>query len=117
MVAIAWRGASGVRVQRGTGPVQTVSPAGSTAVLSDLAAGPDGRLLAVWDTGVDDPAALVRAALADGVGAPFGAPEDVSAAGRDSHFGHAAFLGPLPLVVLASRPAGGGERVAQAYVR
>jgi hypothetical protein len=117
VVAIAWRGASGVRVQRGAGPVQTVSPAGSTAVLSDLAAGPDGRLLAVWDTGVDDPAALVRAALADGVGAPFGAPEDVSAAGRDSHFGHAAFLGPRPLVVLASRPAGGGERVAQAYVR
>ena len=31
--------------------------AGTTAVLSDLAAGPDGRLLAVWDGGVDDPRA------------------------------------------------------------
>ena len=117
VVAIAWRGAAGVRVQRGGAPAQTVSAPGTTAVLSDLAAGPDGRLVVVWDGGVEDPASLVRAAVAEGVGAPFGAPEDVSAAGRDSRFGHAAFLGRQPVVVLASRPAGGGRPVAQAYVR
>jgi len=85
-------------------------------VLSDLAAGPGGRLVAVWDGGSEDPASLVRAAIADGVGAPFGAPEDVSAAGRDSRFGAAAFVGEQPLVVLSSR-VGRGRPVAQAYVR
>ena len=66
---------------------------------------------------MDDPASLVRAAVADGVGAPFGAPEEVSAAGRDSRFGHAAFVGDRPVVVIASRPAPRGKPVAQAYVR
>ena len=83
---------------------------GTTAVLSDLAAGPAGRLVAVWDGGVDDQASLVRAAVADGVGAPFGAPEEVSAAGRDSRFGHAAFVGERPVVVLAGRPRGAASR-------
>jgi hypothetical protein len=116
VVAIAWRGASGVRVSRGGAAPQTVSAAGTTAVLSDLAAGPGGRLAVVWDGGVEDPASVVRAAVADGAGRPFGAPEDVSAAGRDSRFGAAAFAGGRPLVVLSSR-AGRGRPVAQAYVR
>ena len=115
-VAVAWRGAAGVRVKRGPAPAQTVSAPGTTAVLSDLAAGPAGRLLVVWDGGVEDSASLVRAAVADGAGAPFGAPEDVSAAGRDSRFGAAAFIGDRPLVVLSSRE-GRGKPVAQAYVR
>jgi len=116
-VAIAWSGAAGVRASRGGGPPQTLSAPGATAVLSDVAAGPDGRLIAVWDGGVDDPASVVRAAIADGPGTQFGAPEDVSPAGRDSRFGHAAFLGERPAIVLSGRPAGGGESVAQAYVR
>ena len=100
----------------GFGAGQEPSGPGEVAVLSDLAAGPGGRLAVVWDGGVEDPASLLRAAVADGVGAPFGAPEDVSAAGRDSRFGAAAFAGERPLVVLSSR-AGGGQPVAQAYVR
>jgi hypothetical protein len=116
MVAIAWRGAVGVRVTRGPAPAQTVSAPGTTAVLSDLAAGPGGRLAVVWDGGVDDPVGVVRAAVADGAGAPFGPPEDVSAAGRDSRFGAAAFVGKTPLVVLSSR-VGRGDPVAQAYER
>ena len=83
-------------------------------MLSDLAAGPGGRLVAVWDGGVDDQASIVRAAVADGVGAPFGAPEEVSAAGRDSRFGHAAFVGERPVVVLAGRP---GRRAASRWRR
>jgi hypothetical protein len=117
VVAIAWRGRDGVRVSRGGAPAQTLSAPGTTAVLSDLAAGPGGRLVAVWDGGVEDPASIVRAAVAEGVGAPFGPPEDVSAPGRDSRFGRAAFTGERPLVVLASRPAPRGETVAQGYVR
>jgi len=58
----------------------------------------------------------VRAAVSGGVGQPFGAPEDVSAAGRDSRFGAAAFAGDRPLVVLSSRE-GRGRPVAQGYVR
>ena len=115
-VAIAWRGAPGVRVKRGPAPAQTVSAPGTTAVLSDLAAGPGGRLVAVWDGGSEDPASLVRAAVADGAGAPFGVPEDVSAAGRDSRSGAAAFAGERPLVVFSSRE-GRGQPVAQGYVR
>jgi hypothetical protein len=117
VVALAWRGATGIRVERGDAPTQTVSAPGTTAVLSDLAAGPGGRLIAVWDGGVDDPASTVRAAVADGPGVPFGPPEDVSAPGRDSRFGHAAFAGNQPLVVLASRPTRQSPTVAQAYVR
>ena len=117
VVAIAWRGQGGVRASRGGAPAQTLSAPGTTAVLSDLAAGPGGRLVAVWDGGVDEQASLVRAAVADGVGAPFGTPEEVSAAGRDSRFGHAAFVGDRPVVVIAGRPAPRGEPVAQAYVR
>ena len=117
VVAIAWRGAAGVRAQRGGAPAQTLSAPGTTAVLSDLAAGPGGRLVAVWDGGVDDQASTVRAAVAGAPGAPFGPPEDVSAVGRDSRFGHAAFLGERPVVVLASRPDRRSETVAQAYVR
>ena len=93
------------------------SAEGEVAVLSDLAAGPRGRLVVVWDGGVDDPQSVVRAAVADGPGAAFGPPEDVSPAGREARFGHAAFLGERPVVVLAGRAAGGGGPVAQAYVR
>ena len=116
-VTIAWRGGAGVRASRGGSAPQTLSAPGTTAVLSDLAAGPDGRLVAVWDGGVDDSASVVRAAIADGPGAAFGPPEDVSPAGRDARFGHAAFLGERPAVVVSSRPAGGGDSVAQSYVR
>jgi len=94
-----------------------VSGEGEVAVLSDLAAGPGGRLVAVWDGGVDDLASVVRAAVAPAAGAPFGPPEDVSPVGRDSRFGSAAFLGDRPAVVLAGRGADRGDSVAEAYVR
>ena len=116
-VAVAWRGAAGVRAARGGAAATTVSAPGTTAVLSDLAAGPGGRLAVVWDGGVEDPQSVVRAAIADGPGASFGPPEDVSAAGLEARFGHAAFLGDRPAVVLSSRAAGGGDSIAQAYVR
>jgi hypothetical protein len=127
-VAIAWSGGGAtaaerrVRVARdrpdgGIGPAQDVSTLGTGAILSDLAAGPAGRLVAVWDGGVEDQASVVRAAVADGAGAPFGLPEDVSPAGENARFARAAFLGDRPAVVLANRPGGGNDTVAQAYVR
>ncbi len=115
-VAVAWRGAAGTRAIRGRGAPQTVSAPGTPAILSDLAAGPGGRLVAVWDGGVEDPASVVRAAIAGGPGAAFGPPEDVSPAGQAARFGHAAFLGETPAVVLSNRP-GGTDTYAQAYVR
>lgn len=112
--AVAWTGTGGrVRVSRRGGPPQDLGP----GVLSDLAAGPGGRLVAVWDGGVEDPQSVVRTAIAGGPGAAFGPPEDVSPAGREARFGHAAFLADRPVVVLSSRAAGGGDSVAQAYVR
>jgi hypothetical protein len=127
-VAIAWSGGGAAPGERrvrvahdrpdGTiGPAQDVSAPGAVAILSDLAAGPGGRLVTVWDGGVEDEASVVRAALAEGAGAPFGPPEDVSPAGQSARFARAAFLAARPAVVLANRPGGGTETVAQAYVR
>lgn len=127
-VAVAWSGngtAPGERVVRvardrsdgGFSPAQAVSGPATTAILSDLAAGPGGRLVAVWDAGVEDPASVVRAAVAAGAGAPFGPPEDVSPAGQSARFARAAFIGERAAVVLSNRPAGGRDTVAQAYVR
>ena len=126
-VAIAWSGGGAapgerrVRVARdlvdgGIAPAQDVSAPGTVAILSDLAAGLGGRLVAVWDGGVEDRASVVRAAVAEGPGAPFGLPEDVSPAGEDARFGKAAFLGDRPAVVLANRPSG-TDTIAQVYVR
>lgn len=113
VVTIAWRGAAGVRASRGGAPAQTLSAPGTTAVFSDLAAGPDGRLVAVWDGGVDDDDSVVRAAIAGGVGQPFGAPEDVSGAGV--RFGHAGFFAERPVVIASGRS--GAKSRALAYVR
>jgi len=113
VVTVAWRGRNGVRASRGGAPAQTLSAPGTTAVFSDLAAGPDGRLVAVWDGGVDDDASVVRAAVAGGVGQPFGAPEDVSGAGV--RFGRAGFFADRPVVIASGR--GGGRTRAQGYVR
>ena len=113
VVTIAWRGGSGVRASRGGAPAQTLSAPGTTAVLSDLAAGPDGRLVAVWDGGVDDAASVVRAAVAGGVGQPFGPAEDVS--GPGVRFGHAGFFADRPVVIASGRS--GGRSRAQSYVR
>jgi len=113
VVTIAWRGGSGVRASRGGAPAQTLSAPGTTAVLSDLAAGPGGRLVAVWDGGADDAASVVRAAVAGGVGQPFGPAEDVS--GPGVRFGHAGFFADRPVVIASGRS--GGRSRAQAYVR
>ena len=57
--------------------------------LSDLAAGPAGHLIAVWDDGVEANPSAVHAAVA--VAGPFGAAEQVSPALEDARFGSAAF--------------------------
>jgi hypothetical protein len=108
-VTIAWTGANGVvraaRVEQSgaVGPAQDLGP----GFLSDLATGPGGRDVAVWDDGVDAPASTVHAATAD-AGMPFGAPEAVSPAGEDARFGHAAFdpRSGRPTVVFSDRPRG-----------
>ena len=93
-IAIAWSGSDGatrrVKVARfddGFTAPRLASPPGVDAHLTDLAADvAQGTLLAVWDGGVDAPPSLA-AALSDGLGGPFGAPEAI-AAGRN---GAAAF--------------------------
>ena len=82
-----------------------VSPPGTAALLSDLAAGPGGRLIAVWDGGIDGGESLVTAAVAPGAGAPFGPPEAVSPAGCGD--GAAARPStPSPAAQRSSSPAG-----------
>ena len=103
------------------GAALDVSPPGEDAILSDLAAGPDGRVIAVWDHGFDA-AGTVRAALSPFAGAAFGPPENVSPAGQDARFGRAAFdpLSGRPTVVWSNRPRGSGRPIqtfAQAATR
>jgi hypothetical protein len=132
-VVVAWSGTDGVarrvRVARDDGPGDSigvptdVSLPGDEAVLTDLAAGPGGRLIAVWGNGTFD-ADQVKAAVSDGAGAPFGLPEAVSPA-QEAHAGHAAFdpRTGVPTVVWTNRPGGSGGPVsgirtyAQAAVR
>jgi hypothetical protein len=83
------------------GAPQDVSPAGRDGVVSDLAAA-GGTRLVVWDNGGFD-ANQVFAARAP-PGAPFGAPEAVSAA-QEARAGR-ALLSPVPTVVWTNRPAG-----------
>ena len=116
-IAVAWSGLDGeerrVRVARFDADLrfqapQTVSPAGRDAYLSDLASDDaSGRLLAVWDDGFD--AGQVSAALAEGGGQPFGAPEAVSPL-EQARAGHAAFdpRTHVPTVVYSNRPDGSG---------
>ena len=100
-VAVAWTGTGGhVRVVRGAGAPQDLGP----GFLSDLAGGPGGRLIVVWDDGVDANPSTVHAAVAPGASAPFGAAEAVSPVGEDSRFGHAAFDGSRPTIVYSGRP-------------
>ena len=99
---------------------QDVSPPGEDAVLSDLAAGPGGRLIAVWDNGGFD-ANRVRAALAPAAGQPFGPAENVSPA-EEARAGRAAFHPQtgVPTVVWTNRPRGSQppvETFAQAATR
>ena len=117
VVAIAWSGGvpRQVRVVRigagGTpGPAAGVSPPGTSALLSDLAAGPGGRLIAVWDAGIDGGESLVTAAVAPGAGAPFGPPEAVSPAGYGDRGGRAAFdpVSGRATVLFAGRPVVSG---------
>ena len=101
---------------------QEVSPERTDAVLWDLAAGPGGRLLAVWTEG-EDQRSRVRAALAPATLLPFGPAEDVSPfAGAASGGGAFDPRTGVPTVVWSSRPpvstAGGAvESFAQAASR
>jgi hypothetical protein len=119
VVAIAWSGFDGttqrVRAARvgadgSVGPAADVSPPGASALLTDLSAGPGGRLIAVWEGVLADREAPVTAAIAPRAGAPFGPPEAVSPTGRGDHGGHAAFdpATGRPTVIFAGRPAASG---------
>jgi hypothetical protein len=98
------------------GAPQDVSPAGRDGVVSDLAAA-GGTLLAVWDNGSFD-ANQVFAAVAP-AGAPFAAPEAVSAA-QEARAGKAVMV-PAPTVVWTNRPAGshppGGVGAVQTFAQ
>jgi hypothetical protein len=104
-VTIAWSGAGGaVRAARveqsgAVGPAQDVG----TGVLSDLATGAGGRVLAVWDDGVEARPSTVHAAQAEAE-QPFGPAEAVSAPGEDAHFGAAAYSRGVPTIVYSGRP-------------
>jgi hypothetical protein len=116
-IAVAWSGTDGsnrrVKVaQFDAGlrfqPAQLVSPAGADAYFSDLAAANgngNGRLVALWDGGVDTTASAVGAAVSGGGGAPFGPPEAVTAGG-DARGGVAAFdpRTQQPTVVFSDQP-------------
>ena len=123
-VVVAWSGLDGAtrRVRAaaddpsgGFGPAQDVSAPGEDALLSGLAAGPGGRLIAVWDGGVEDPASSVRAAVAPAAGEPFGPPESVSPAGQEARFGRAAFdpASGRATIVFSNRPEGSGRPVSE----
>jgi hypothetical protein len=84
-------------------------------VLSDLEVAPFGPAIAVWDGGVEDPASVVRAAVAPSAVQPFGPPEDVSPPG--ARFGDAAFAGGVATVVFSSRATGSTRTFAQAATR
>jgi hypothetical protein len=89
------------------GAARDVSPAGETAVVSDVAASADGARLVVWDNGGFE-ADQVRAAAAPAGGA-FGAPETVSPGGaaEEARLGRAVFgRGGEPTVVWTDRPEG-----------
>jgi hypothetical protein len=123
--AVAWTGFDGansrVRVASTDpsarfGAPQDVSPAGRDGVVSDLAYG-SGIGLVVWDNGSFD-ANQVFAALAP-PGAPFAAPEAVSAA-QEARAGMAIMV-PAPTVVWTNRPAGshppGGLAAVQTFAQ
>jgi hypothetical protein len=122
---VAWTGFDGANARVRTastdptahfGTPQDVSPAGSDGVVSDLAATAGTRLV-VWDNGSFD-ANQVFAALAT-AGAPFGAPEAVSAA-QEARAGQAVFA-PQPTIVWTNRPAGshppGGINAVQTFAQ
>ena len=91
-----------------------MSPPPEDAILSDLAAGADGRVIAVWHQGIEA-VGTVRAALAPAAGAAFGPPENASPVGQDARAGHAAFdpLTGRPTIVWSNRPRGSGGPVSE----
>lgn len=120
-IDVAWSGTDGAtRVVKAARfgdrlaftPPAAVSPAGTDALLSDLAAG-GGRLIAVWDNGSSG-ADQVFAALSTRPGEPFGPAEAVSPA-QQARDGHAAFdpRTHRPTVVWTNRPAGSDGPVEQ----
>jgi hypothetical protein len=113
--AVAWTAGFGghLKAVRGSGAPQDLG----VASLDDLAAGPGGRLVVVWDDGVDASPNAIHAALAPAAGAPFGAAEDVSPPGVDSFDAHAAFSGDEPAVVYVSRPVRESQAFATASTR
>jgi hypothetical protein len=123
--SVAWTGFDGsnarVRVASTDpsarfGAPQDVSPAGRDGVVSDLAYR-SGISLVVWDNGSFD-ANQVFAAVAP-AGAPFAAPEAVSAA-QEARAGKAVMV-PAPTVVWTNRPAGshppGGVGAVQTFAQ
>jgi hypothetical protein len=121
---VAWSGSDGatrrVKARQFSpglvpGPVQEVSPAGTDAILSDLATDPFhlGEAIVVWDNGSFE-ANQVWAAVSPDADAPFGVAEAVSPA-QEARDGHAAFDARThqPTVVWTNRPAGSNVPLEQ----
>ena len=116
-VAVAWRGAAGVRAVRGGRRRARACRPPARPLCSPTS--PPDPAAASWSSGT---AASTTRRASCGRRSPraraarFGPPEDVSPAGQEARFGHAAFLGETPAVVLANRPSG-TDTFAQVYVR
>ena len=95
--------------------MQDVSPAGTDAILSDLATNPFGlgEAIVVWDNGSFE-ANQVWAAVSADATQPFGAAEAVSPL-QEARDGHAVFdpRTRRPTVVWTNRPAGSNVPVEQ----
>lgn len=124
---IAWSGSDGpnkrVRVARMDGDGRfhaepDVSPAGVNGEVADLAAGPRGRLLVVWDDWDGESSHQVFAAFGALPGQPFGPPEAVSPL-QEARAGAAAFDPQTgePTVVWSNRPLGSVGNPIRTYAQ
>jgi hypothetical protein len=95
-----------------------ISPPGVNGQVADLAAGPAGRLLVLWDDWDLEASHQVLAAYAPGPGEPFGPPEAVSPV-QEARAGAAAFdpRTGVPTVVWTNRPEGSGRRPIQTFAQ
>ena len=116
-VTIAWRGAGGVRASRGGAPAPDAVGAGhDRGALRPRGRARTGGWSRSGTAASTTPASVVRAAVAGGVGQPFGPPEDVSPAGAMRASGTPAFFA-RPARRDRVEPLAAAGRVAQAYVR
>jgi hypothetical protein len=116
-VVLAWTGFDGTNFVARAAPIagghvgtrQQLSPAGSDAVLGDLAVDGAGRAVALWRSGVAgaDPSGggtheVVWASARPAAGAPFGTPEQISDGAQDVPQPPAVAIDPATHRVLAA---------------